>query len=162
MAQMELWGLGIGPMSRCLKVTQQRGWTAAGCAGSIARACRGAAAFALLAGGMVAAAAAGLTIQSPAEGQNVHHNSGNFAVTVALEDGAQLPSGFAIRVLLDGKPAAPDVPIMRIPLTGVDRGTHALQALIVDDSGNVVASSPTRHFTLRQASRLNRPKRPVP
>ncbi len=102
------------------------------------------------------AGAAGLTIQSPGPGENVRDNSGNFAVTVAIEDGAQLPEGFAIRLLLDGKQAAPDVPITRIPLTGVNRGTHELQALIVDGSGNVVARSPTRKFTLRQASRLNR------
>lgn len=110
----------------------------------------------LLAGWAVAGYAAGLTIQSPAQGQNVRDNSGNFAVTVAIEDGARLPEGFAIRVLLDGKPAAPDVPITRIPLTGVNRGRHELQALIVDGSGNVVARSATRTFTMRQASRLNR------
>ncbi|MDQ2780594.1 MAG: hypothetical protein M3Y32_13670 [Pseudomonadota bacterium] len=118
--------------------------------------CRQGVVWVLLAGGAVAGHAAGLTIQSPAQGQNVRDNRGDFAVTVAIEDGAQLPEGFAIRVLLDGKPAAPDVPITRIPLTGVNRGTHKLQALIVDGNGNVVARSARRTFTMRQASRLNR------
>ncbi len=114
-----------------------------------------AAAGLLLAGWAVLAGASGLVIQSPGPGENIRDNRGNLAVTVSIEDQAQLPEGFAIRILLDGKAAAPDVPITRIPLTGVNRGTHELQALIVDGSGHVVARSPTRTFTMRQASRRN-------
>ncbi|MEO5733238.1 MAG: hypothetical protein ABIN96_09300 [Rubrivivax sp.] len=100
--------------------------------------------------------AVGLVIQRPQAGQSLRDNRGNVTVQLALEDNAELPRGFAFRLLLDGKPAAPDVPAKRIPLTGVDRGTHRLQALIVDGEGQVLTQSPTITFTLHRASRLHR------
>lgn len=124
--------------------------------GRLASVCGRGAAGLWLGGWVVCASAAGLSIQRPGPGENVRDNRGDLAVSVAIEDNAQLPEGFAIRILLDGKPAAPDGPITRIPLTGVDRGTHELQALIVDGSGHTVARSAPRTFTMRQASRLNR------
>jgi len=104
--------------------------------------------------------AAGFVIQSPQEGQNLRDNLGHVTVVLALEDSVELPHGLAFRVLLNGRQAAPDMhvkPVMSIPLTGLHRGTHELQALIVDGNGQVLTRSPTVTFTLHQASRLNPP-----
>jgi len=101
--------------------------------------------------------AAGLVIQSPQPGQRLHDNRGHVTVLLAVEDQAELPRGFSFRVLLDGQPAAPDRPEKRIPLTGVLRGTHVLQALIIDGDGQVLTRSPVLTFTLHRASRLNPP-----
>ena len=48
-------------------------------------------------------------------------------------------------------------PEKRIPLTGVLRGTHVLQALIINGDGQVLTRSPVVTFTLHRASRLSPP-----
>jgi hypothetical protein len=101
--------------------------------------------------------AAGLVIQSPQPGQNLRDNRGDITVTLALEDQAELPRGYVFRVLLNGEQAAPDAAQKRIALTGINRGTHELQALIVDVDGRVLTRSPIVRFTVHQASRLNPP-----
>lgn len=85
----------------------------------------------------------------------MHDNAGNVGVAVAVEDGAVLPPGYRIRLLLDGEPAAPDVRDLQFQLTGVDRGTHRLEAMIVDEQGRVLTRSAPVTFTVWQASRLN-------
>jgi len=98
--------------------------------------------------------AAGLAITSPTAKQTLHDNSGNVSVSVALEDGAVLPKGYRIRLLLDGQPAAADARATSFDLSGVERGSHRLQALIVDARGRVIARSEPVTFYMRQASRL--------
>lgn len=106
-------------------------------------------------GCMQAAHAAELSIHSPEPGENVRDNSGKLIVVLALEDDAELPRGLYFRLLLDGKVVAADVASKRIALTGINRGTYELEALIVDTDGNVLARSQAVSFTMRQASRLN-------
>lgn len=110
----------------------------------------------LLWASVAVAAAAGLTITSPAPDETIHDNAGNVEVVVGIEDGAQLPPGYRIRVLLDGEPAAPDGAGTRFRLSGIDRGSHQVQALIVDERDRVLTRSPPVTFTVWQASRLNR------
>jgi hypothetical protein len=100
------------------------------------------------------AAAAGLTVTRPAPGDVVHDNEGRVGVTVAIEDDAVLPRGYAIRLLLDGAPAAPDHRGLQFELAGVARGEHRLEAWIVDDAGRVLTRSPAVAFTVWQASRI--------
>ena len=99
--------------------------------------------------------AAGLVIQSPKVGENVRDNSGVITVVLAVEDSATLPDGMLFRLLLNGKPAAPDGVSKSIELTDVHRGTYELQALIVNGDGQVLTWSAPVRFTMRQASRLN-------
>lgn len=108
----------------------------------------------LLAGFAGLASADGVTVTRPAPGEVVHDNAGRVSVAVALEDGAVLPRGYAIRLLLDGAPAAPDRRGPSFELEGVERGEHRLQAMIVDADGRVLARSPSVDFTLWRASRL--------
>jgi hypothetical protein len=101
------------------------------------------------------AAAAGLSITSPPDGAVVHDNAGTVDVVVGIEDGATLPRGYRVSLLLDGRPAAPEGSGLRFRLTGLDRGVHRLEALIVDDGGRVLTRSAPVEFTVWQASRLN-------
>ncbi len=109
----------------------------------------------LLCASLAVASAAGLTITSPAPKETVHDNAGNVNVVLSVEDGAVLPPGYRIRLLLDGEPAAPDNSRTRFQLSGVDRGSHELQALIVDDDGRVLTRSAPVTFYMWQASRRN-------
>lgn len=123
---------------------------------SLRTALRVATAVLLLGASVTLAWAGGLVIASPAPEETVHDNAGTVGVVVAVEDGAVLPPGYNIRLLLDGEPAAPDAPDTRFQLNGLDRGSHRLQALIVDDDGRVLDRSEPVTFHLWQASRLNR------
>jgi hypothetical protein len=107
----------------------------------------------LLASAAGLAAADGLVITRPAPAEVVHDNAGRVGVAVAIEDGAALPPGYALRLLLDGVPAAPDRRTPAFELEGVERGEHRLQALIVDADGRVLTRSPSVDFTVWRASR---------
>lgn len=109
----------------------------------------------LLWAAVTVASAAGLAITSPSPGETVHDNAGNVSVALNVEDGAVLPPGYRIRLLLDGEPAVPDGSGTRFQLSGIDRGTHELQALIVDEDGRVLTRSEPVTFSVWQASRLN-------
>ena len=113
----------------------------------------------LLAAAAGLASAAGVTVTRPAPGEVVHDNAGRVSVAVALEDNAVLPRGYAIRLLLDGAPAAPDHRGGSFELEGVERGEHRLQAMIVDEDGRVLARSPSVDFTVWRASRLQPSRR---
>lgn len=105
--------------------------------------------------GAALACAAALRIAEPGPEETVHDNAGNLTVRVAIEDRATLPEALRIRVLLDGEVAA-EGSGKEFRLRQVDRGSHELQAQIVDASGNVIERSEPVRFHLWQASRLNR------
>lgn len=115
--------------------------------------CRPLAVIPLLAVGL--ASAASLRVAEPTPEQTVHDNAGNLTVRIAVEDQARLPESLRIRVLIDGKLAA-EGPGRQFQLSNVDRGSHEVQAQLVDADGNVVARSEPVRFHLWQASRLNR------
>ncbi len=100
------------------------------------------------------AAAAGIGIVSPQEGMTVHDNAGNLTVT-AKADAGELPQGSRIRFLLDGRPVGPDTTASVVALEKVERGTHVLQALLLDRNGKTIARSAPVTFHMWQASRKN-------
>ena len=101
---------------------------------------------------LVAAQAADIAIVSPRDGETVHDNAGNLTVTAALAAG-ELEPGQRIRFLLDGEPMAPDAAARSAAVGNVDRGTHTLQALLLDKGGRVIGKSAQTTFYLWQASR---------
>ena len=115
-------------------------------------------AMALLSG-MACAGAAQVEIIEPAQTSVVHNNAGDMTVVVTVEPPLDQQEGTAIRILLDGKPAAPDAARLIFALTGVDRGEHFLQALLVDQQGQTLSVSDTVYFTLWQASIRNPARR---
>jgi hypothetical protein len=103
----------------------------------------------------VAAGAVPIRIIVPLQNEVVHNNEGTMRVDVDLGPGIS-PAAEAIRILLDGKPAAPDALANSFTLEGVERGEHWLQALLIDAQGKTVQVSDTIFFTMWQAS-VNNP-----
>jgi hypothetical protein len=104
------------------------------------------------------AGAAQVAILAPAQQDSIHSNSGTLAVDVAVEPPIEPRDGRSIRILLDGKRAAPDSSGMSVALQGVERGEHWLQALLIDRQGQTLSVSATVYFTMWQAS-VNSPAR---
>jgi len=94
---------------------------------------------------------AAVAIVSPQNEETVHDNNGNVAVQVAVN--AETGRGDQLVLLLDGNPI-----VSRggsdFMLAGVPRGTHTLQAQLVDSSRRPRALSPVVTFYMWQASLL--------
>jgi hypothetical protein len=104
------------------------------------------------------AGAAQIAIVSPQHEQTVHDNLGNVRVVVE----AALGDRRRIRLLLDGSPVGPDTDASTIDLEGIDRGAHTLQALLVDEKGEVLARSEAVTFYMWRASAQFPTRRPPP
>ena len=104
-----------------------------------------------------AAASAGsyasATIIAPEQDAAVRNNAGNLTVTVQVLPSLQ--KGHLVQILLDGVPQGEPQPTLQVALTNLDRGTHALQARIVDAGGNVVFTGAASTFHLLRHSRLH-------
>jgi hypothetical protein len=97
------------------------------------------------------AAARAISITAPAADETIHSNSGD--VSVAVTVAPRLARGESIVISLDGRDVARGAD-QTVPLAGVVRGTHALQARLVDAQGDVLAQSGEVTFHMWQASRL--------
>jgi hypothetical protein len=93
-----------------------------------------------------------LDIVDPAELTTVFNNSGDVAVRVTVAP--DLANGDQVELLVDGVPAAPPSTTLDFPLSGLVRGTHLLQARVIDSTGNVDSISPSTTFYVWEASRL--------
>ena len=102
------------------------------------------------------AGAAQIKIVAPLQNDTVHNNEGIMRVDVAVDPPLDQQSGRAVRILLDGKTAAPEFPASSFTLEGVERGEHWLQAVLVDAQGQALQVSDTIYFTMWQAS-VNNP-----
>lgn len=103
----------------------------------------------------------GIVIASPANDEGVRANDGTLTVVVGVDP--ELQPGHLVEILLDGGLAG-SANATSVALTEIERGTHTLEARIVDASGTVLAtSSPVTFHMLRYAPLLapNRP-RPAP
>ena len=91
-------------------------------------------------------------IVSPGDLATVFSDSGDFSVrTKVVPD---LAAGDRLEFLLDGTPIGPPSPILELPLYGITRGEHVLQARIIDSTGNVASVSPASVVYVWQASLL--------
>ena len=73
-------------------------------------------------------------------------------IAAKVEPPLDQQKGAAVRILLDGKPAAAR---LTFALNGVDRVPHFVQALLIDGQGQTLSVSDTVYFTLWQASISN-------
>ena len=110
----------------------------------------------------VSAGAAQVAILAPVDQDTIHDNAGNLMVDVKVEPPLDPQDGTSIRILLDGKLAARESSGMSFTLTGVERGEHWLQALLIDRQGQTLSVSDTVHFTMWQASVNAPPRKPKP
>lgn len=95
-----------------------------------------------------------MDIVQPQPGGTVRSNDGKVPVSIALDPALQ--KGHSIKLFLDGQAINGSFEAPAIELSGVERGTHRLQASVVDLGGQrMIESSPVR-FTLRKMG-LNDP-----
>lgn len=92
-------------------------------------------------------------IVSPQAEETVHDNNGDVAVTVEVSSPLRIERGDRIALRLDGKILAMESS-GQFSLTGLDRGSHTLQALVLAADGSVLAASAETTFYLWHASRL--------
>jgi hypothetical protein len=108
-------------------------------------------AAALVAGVPRAAAQGNIAIVRPAAEETVHSNEGNMTVSVGVP--RRIAPGNQVVILLDGREVARGAGTS-FPLTSVERGSHTLQARVVDGNGNVLVASQPVTFHMWQASQL--------
>lgn len=102
-----------------------------------------------------------LEIASPADDEAIRNNEGSLSLTVNTDP--PLSSGHLMRVLMDGELreealAGNGQPSQRLNLSGIERGSHTLTAVIYDARGNVLQSSPAITVHLQRTS-VNQPGR---
>jgi hypothetical protein len=102
-----------------------------------------------------------LSIGTPTDQSTVRENAGDVTVVASLEP--SLHPGHSLRLLLDGLPAASTSnPDAVFTLSNIDRGTHHLQAEVMNQTGTVIFSGPSSVFHLQRYSKLTAPNRPRP
>lgn len=87
----------------------------------------------------------------PANDQTVHSNTGE--VDVAVRVAPRLTAGETIVITLDEREVARG-PQQQVQLTGIERGTHVLQARVLGRDGKTIARSEPVTFHMWQASKL--------
>lgn len=98
-----------------------------------------------------------LAITAPLDGETIVHPIGYVAVTVAVEP--PLQARHSLRLLLDGEPAG--IPQHgSLELSGLTRGEHTLQLLVVDDGGAMVQESAPVTVTVERPGRQPAARRP--
>ncbi|MEW6353714.1 MAG: DUF4124 domain-containing protein [Pseudomonadota bacterium] len=95
-----------------------------------------------------------LDIVKPANDEAVRENSGALEINLAIEPQLDTKAGHTVTILLDGKPVLEGQTTPRVQLTNVDRGTHSLQAQIIDAKGAMLASSGGITFHMKRISTL--------
>jgi hypothetical protein len=109
---------------------------------------------------LVAAAAAArgadydaLVIVSPESEATIHDNAGNIDVEAEVTPPLRVAAGDRLVLIVDGAPMPPSRR-NHLTLTAVDRGSHTLQAQVVDPSGRTLISSQPLTVYMWQASAL--------
>lgn len=101
--------------------------------------------------GASAAQAAEVFVVKPASEDTIHSNQGKLTVRLRLVDA---PPGAGVRLVLDGASRPKIYRGNVIELDGIDRGSHSLQAVLLDAHGKQVAVSAPVTFYMWHASRL--------
>jgi len=103
-----------------------------------------------------------LSVASPGPEETLWNLEGSLNVSLALSPG--LKQGHRIRVYFDGQPRM--VTGTSFEIEEVFRGTHNIQAEVLDQTGKLMIRSETNRFYVQQTSVLNparaRPPRPTP
>ena len=92
------------------------------------------------------------TVSSPGPDETIRDNGG--VVKIALSVSPDLSYDHLVEIKLDGKGLGSGR-ATNITLTNVDRGTHSVQGVIKDKSGNTISTTPAVTFHLKRASRNN-------
>ena len=97
-----------------------------------------------------------INITAPVNDTQVRENSGNVSVSIKLTP--TLNPAHSVKLVLDGnEEAAVTGNSLTLTLKNVSRGTHKLQAFIIDKDGNVLIQSNSIVFHLKRYSSANKP-----
>ena len=89
-----------------------------------------------------------IEIVQPESNGTVRSNEGKVQVVLGFEP--EFQAGHRIKLFIDGGAVPGEYNGTAIQLSGVNRGTHNLRAVISDAKGKRLGDSPTVRFTLRQ------------
>ena len=82
-------------------------------------------------------------------------NAGTVIVELSVDSTLEPES--TLTLLLDGEPVYEGMRRLALPLVNVDRGTHSLQAIVMDGWGTELARSTSVTFHLQRVTLLNAP-----
>ncbi len=94
-----------------------------------------------------------IDIAQPANGETVFNNEGDVEVKIVVRPALRAAAGDRIALAVDGEVASTQAQ-GRFALIGIARGTHTLQARVVDRAGDTLLASAPLTFHLWHASRL--------
>ncbi|MDA8383130.1 MAG: DUF4124 domain-containing protein [Betaproteobacteria bacterium] len=97
-------------------------------------------------------------VVEPLDQATIHSNAGEVAVQVALQPGLNVSAGDRLAVLLDGRMLPQRYSVTSFTLSGVERGAHTLQAVVVSPDGATLISTAITTFYVWHASRLFHPR----
>ncbi len=94
----------------------------------------------------------GISIAYPENEKGIRHNGGNVPFEVALQpDGATLPRGHQVEIILDGEVRG-RAASTQVTVSTVNRGPHTVRARIIDNSGQTrYESDSVKFYLLRKA-----------
>lgn len=99
-----------------------------------------------------------LNFISPEDKQTIRNNLGTVTIFASLSSAkttVAMPSG-KFQLFIDGK-LAQSKPVPTFTVQNLDRGEHSVQIKLIHQTGKILASTETRVFYLKQASRLINP-----
>ena len=100
-----------------------------------------------------------VSIVTPANDETLRDNTGNVAVSVALEPALNRAAGHRFQFFLDGQTEGEPKISERTVFQGLDRGTHTVEVAVVDGSGKELMRSAANRFYLHRQS-VNFPRGP--
>ena len=80
-------------------------------------------------------------ILHPANDDTIRNNNGNITVSLALTPELNTASGHKISVSVDGKVVIQSTALLTVQLTNIDRGSHTIQATVINKKGKTIKSS---------------------
>jgi hypothetical protein len=92
-----------------------------------------------------------MRIVSPAQDITIHDNAGKVDVDVNLTPALKTDEGHSITLVMDGTEVVTQSVSLKFILQNVDRGSHTLEAKVVDGEGVDVISTPVITFHLQRA-----------
>ena len=93
-----------------------------------------------------------LTITSPADAETIRQNVANVNVAISARPGLQAGYGHNLQLLFDGEQVGDPGRKLSFTLAAVDRGSHTLQAVILEANGTVVMRSAITTFFVHKQS----------
>ena len=92
-----------------------------------------------------------LEISTPRNDDTLRDNNGNVTVALQLEPPLQPQFGHSLVLLMDGRPVEAPGLKTNFELSNVDRGSHTLQAFVLDAIGKTLFASAKSTFHLQRA-----------